>query len=432
MSRRLAAAVLALLVVATLLAPAGVAAQEASPTPTPGNATATPGSTTPTPGPDGPAMRDRPSTAETVRVLPVSFDREFVSVTAAERGEVYNTTGPWVQFQLSAPVEQVSIPEPGARAEVLDGGHVVKVSYAEDAAPVGSQSLFHLRLFFADGSAREVDLYASKTGVDVGSTQMGEYRELVTEILNDAEDAGYERDVEGALSHYHDVREQAQLLESLLTEQAIRLALSLWSVLINPLGIAMILVAIAVGTGYLIRRRAWIYEVLSNDPGKAQRLVERAWIEYVRQQQAANEEPLEEVRGIDGSRAQYWKDAYGVETTAGLAELFRRGIPIERDGETVHVGGVDELDADTITDSSSWLNHVCRANRIPAPQLALADGKLALKRMITKWGMGHHYSGALDRTQELIDDLDESRSFSGLSSSGPSQGVGGAAAGGDD
>lgn len=429
--RRLTLAVVALLVVTAGLGALGAPAlgQEA-------NTTATSSTSTPTPTPTaGEISDDRPPIADRVRVLPVRFDREFLGVETVERNQVYNTTGPWVQFSLSEPVSEAVISEPGADVRILGDGTVVKVAYDPNAAAVGKQSLYHLRLFFADASELELELYASRTSVDVGSTQLAPYREPLDQILDNTESAGYDRSPEGLQNHYGDLQETAQLLESLFTQQALRFVLHVWGIVTNPVGIAVILLGIAVAMLYFLKRRAWVLEVLTNDSGKAKALREKLWLQYKRQQQTAADESLAECPGIDGSREIYWRDAYGVETVAGLAELFRRGVPVERNGQTQTVGGIDELEAEGIHDS--WLEAVCRDGRIPAPQLALSDGKNALHRMISKYGQGHIYQGAYEQTAELIDDLDESQSIreyavGGRSTSNDDDGGSGSPAGGDD
>lgn len=373
-----------------------------------------------------------PTTAENVRVLPIRWDRQFLSVETAERDAVYNTSGPFAQFSLTERVAQAQIREPGASVRILEGGQQVKVTYESDAAPVGGESLYHLDLYFADGSQKTLRLYAEKTSVDVATTEIKKYRGLVVSILNDAEDAGYDRTPEGATSHYQDIKETAQLLDSLLSEQAKRAFATVLAWFRNPIGIAITLGAIALLSLYLLKRRGWLLDIISNDSGKAARLRERLWLEYKNQQQTAADEHLSEVPGIDGSREIYWRDAYGVDTVAGLAELMREGVPVERDGEVVNVGGVEAIDPETINDS--WLEAVCREHRIAAPEIALSDAKTALHRMISKYGMAHIYQDTYEQTRELIDALDESEDIDRYSASSRElgTGAGGTAAGGDD
>lgn len=371
----------------------------------------------------------RPATAEVVRVLPVQLQEDFVSVETAEAGARYNTSGPFAFFSTSEPVAQAAIQQPGATATVLEGGRTIKVEYADEAAPVGKQSLYRLELYFADDSRKEVELLASDTAISTGNADLNKYRPFILDVLDDAEDAGYERDAEGAESHYADVQEDAQLLNNLFGEYAKRLFGSILSILWNPLGIASLLAGIALIARWALSSNRNALEIISNDSGKFARLRERMWIQYKKSQQTAAEEPLSEVVGE--MNEIYWSDAFGVDTTAGLAELFRTGMPVRRNGETQHVGGVDELDAETI--HSSWIEVVCREHRIASPEIALSDGKRALHRMVKNYGMGHIYGASYRQVCELIDELDETRDLSSHSATSFDSQYGGAgAAGGDD
>lgn len=382
------------------------------------------------------APAERPESADMARLLPVQLDSDVTSVETVKQGEKYNTSGPFVFLQVSEPVEQAAITESKATATVLEGGRIVRVQYDSDAAPVGSQSLYRLQLYFEDDSSKTVELMAERTSVEVGSASMKKYRPFIMKVLNDAEDNGFDRNPEGAEGHYEDQKADAQLLNSLFSEYAKRLFGSLLSIVMNPLGIAAGLILASLLALWLLRKNEQALEITSNDSGKSSRLRERLWIEYQKQQQTAADEPLREVVGE--MNAIYWSDAFGVDSVAGLAELFRRGIPVERDGEIQHIGGVEDVRAEEI--SASWLEAVCREHRIPSPELALSDGKKVLHRMMTKYGMAHHYQDSYETVRELIDDLDESRdvrrhsaggsSFSTSSSS--SSGAGGTSAGGDD
>lgn len=399
-------------VVATDAAPDTPARTDALTTPVSGlsqvsaNGTSTPANgTNATAPPDAPA--GAPSTAETVRILPVQLEADFVNTHVQSQGEAYNTSGPFALFSFSEPVERAAVQQGGAKATVLEGGHVVRVQYDENAAPVGKQSLYSLDVWFADGSNREVDLYASETSVSVGAAEMRQYRPLILDILQDAEQAGKERSADGAEAHYAETKADAELLNSLFTEQAKRLFGSVFGILSNPLGIVALLVVASILALWALRVNGQSLDLLSRSSSKAAQLRERLWIEYRNQQQTAADEQLRELSGVGSMGEIYWRDAFGVDTTAGLGELFRVGIPVERDGEVEHVGGVDKLDAENI--DSSWIEAVCRENRLPSPEIALTHGKTALQRLITKYGMAHHYSDSYERVRELIDELDESR-----------------------
>lgn len=452
MMRRVLSALLVVFVVAMTVptgAVAGSVVQEnatATPTPRPGlsttpaptatpTATATPSPTaTPTPSPTpvpGVAGDSESGLAASVRILPVQFEESFLETRTIDQGQAYNTTGPFAMFALGESVDRVVIDEPKASAQALEGGRVVRVSYDDDAAPVGSRSLYHLRLYFADGSQRVVELYAERTSVSTGSAQLQKYRPVVMEMLNDAEDAGYERSPDGLESHYGDLQETAQLLNSLLSEQARRLALTVISLVSNPLGIATILLTATAIAYWQLKRRGWVLDLLSEDSGKAARLRERLWLETKKRQQTAAEEPLSDLQAVGEMGQIYWKDAFGVSTVFQLAELARDGIPVERDGEVVKVGGVESVDPQSPEDS--YLEAVCRAGRLPSPEMALTHQKAALRRMMSEYGQGHRYDEAYQRTRELLDELDESRDINRYASHSSDGVLGGAApAGGDD
>lgn len=373
-----------------------------------GTTTATPTTTTaPANGSDDPAAdgAGRPDLAATARILPIQFEADFITTSTVDQGEQYNTSGPFALWSVSSEIEAAAVQQPGATATVLDGGNVVKVEYDQDAAPVGQASLYELELYFSDDSSRVLELYARNTDVDVGNRQMTRYRTFVMDVLNDAESAGYDRSPEGAQSHYEDVKADAQLLDSLFTERAKRFIGNIIGILTNPLGIAAILLSAAGISAYLLWSNRQVLEWLSTGTSKTKQLRERYWIQYEKHKQTAAEEHLREVVGE--SNEIYWSDAFDVDTVAGLAELFRTGVAVRRDGEIAHVGGVDELEAETI--ASSWLEPVTREHRLPSPEIALTDGKKALHRMITEYGMGHIYGDAHERVVELIDELDESR-----------------------
>lgn len=399
------------------------------------NSTETPDAT-PTSEPDGNdsggARPAGPTAADTVRILPVQMETDVSSVAVEEQGETYNTSGPFALFSVSEPVDQVAIQQPKASATVLEGGRQILVEYKSDAAPPGEQSLYTLELYWDDGSSRSVDLFAAQTDVQVGSSQMQQYRPLILDILNDAENKGYTRDPEGAREHYEDQRETAQLLESLFAEQAARLFANLLGIAMNPLGIAATIAVAALIAYWQLRRNKDALEFLTQDSGKAARLRERLWLQYERDQQTAAEEPLKKLKGLSEGDQIYWKNAFGVDTTAQLAELFHQGMAVRRDGEVQHVGGVSDLDPETI--HSSWLEAVCRDHRLPNVETALTHGKTALRRMISEYGMGHRYEETYETTVELIEELDESRDLTRYAAESRDRLGGGtsAAAGGDD
>ncbi|WP_227132345.1 hypothetical protein [Halorubellus salinus] len=407
-------------------APEAVSGPVVTPDLSPNNTTTT---TTAPPENETSGGESRPEIAETARILPVNLESDVQKTTVASQGETFNTSGPFALFSVSEPVEQVAIQQDGAKASVLEGGQTVRVQYADDAAPVGKQSLYNLQIWFADDSSRSVELYAERTSISTGAASMKKYRPAIQDMLSDAEESGFERSPDGLENYYEATKEKAELLDHLLTKQAARLFASLVSIVANPLGIALVLGIMALLAVYLLRNNRQVLEILTNATGKSEQLRERLWIEYRKQQQSAADEKLRELDGVREMGEIYWSDAFEVDTTYGLAELFRDGVPVRRDGEIVKVGGVENLEADTI--ESGWIEAVCRPERLSSPEIALSHGQKALHRMITKYGMAHHYEDAYRRCGELLDELDESRDVSQYAGTTTSN-AGGAVAGGDD
>lgn len=340
--------------------------------------------------------------AESSRVVAVPLNPDFVSANRGENASEWHTTGPFAFWTVSERVEQAEVVEPKAEARVLEGSRTVHVSYADDAAPVGEESLYTLKLYFADGSTKTLRLYASKTDVDVGSQNLRKYRSTITLMLTHAKDNGYERSAEGVLQYYKDTKEQADLLDHLFSKQAKKLIGNVLGIIKNPLGIAASLALAALFIVYLIRNHEETLKIMSNDSGKANRLRRQLMQDYREQAQEAAEEELTSVLG--DMSAMYWKDAYGVKTTYELADLARKGPAIERDGEVKHAGGVTDLTADEVGDS--WLEAVTRTGRLPSERVALVQLRQAVNRMCSTYSMAHIYDDTEQALTELIDEMD--------------------------
>lgn len=367
------------------------------------NATATP-----TPGESsGEETEGAPSAAETVRITPVRFDEEYLSVTVQEPDSVFNTSGPFAQFSLSEPADAVRISQSGAQAELQPGGQVVVVRYADDAAPDPEHpSLYTLEIFYPDGSKTEVQLYADSTEVSAEAATLETYKPLIFDLRDDARANGYEDTPEGVEQYYEDTKERAELLESLFTEQAIMAVNTAIAWFLNPVAIAVTLALVAVGSYYRLQRRGYSLDIISNDTGKAQRLRERLRLSYKQNQQTADEERLKELPEIGSMSEVYWRDAEtaGVATVYQLAELARSGKTAERDGDLVKVhNGVEDLQAEDL--SSTWLEPVAGSGRqrIASYDIALSHIKTALERMMSTYGMGHLYRETYEDVVELID-----------------------------
>lgn len=374
-----------------------------------------------------------PGSAETARITPIRFGESWLGVQVAEPDAAYNTTGPFAAFSLTEPLEAVRISQQGANAELLNGGQTVMVRYKDDAAPRPDQpALYTLELYYADGTESEITLWASGTDVSVEAAELQEYRALIYDMRGDARDNGYQDSPEGVRSHYSDVQERAQLLDNLFVEKAVQLVGSALSWFSNPLGIAVTLILVAVGSYYRLSRRGYTLDIMSNDTGKAQRMRERLRLTYKQNQQTADEERLSEVPQIGDMSEVYWRDSQGVSTVYQLAELARAGKTVKKDGElTREHHGVSDLNADSL--DKSWLETVAGGgrSRIASYDIALSHMKTACERMMSSYGMGHIYRDTYEELVELIDARQEvvrEGAIDGVE--GPS-GSSGAAAGGD-
>lgn len=372
----------------------------------------------------------RPTSSDVVRILPVQLDSKIVSVETDKQGARYNTSGPFAFFSISEPVEEAAIQQQGATATVLSGGNTVKIQYEDDAAPVGETSLYQLQVWFADGSSTTIELMASETSVTVSEGNLRKYRPELLDMLADAEAAGYERSPDGLEAYYTDTKETAELLDSLLAEQAKRLFGTLIGLLRNPLGAALSIAIVILVSLWILRKNKSILETISNDSGRAQRLRQQLALKLREDQQSAADHNLRDVDGISQLGEVYWQDAYDITTVAELAELFRGNYPVKRDGEIVRIGGVSELTADNV--DQSWLEPVCRTNRLAGPEIALSHGKRALEEACRRYHMDRHYRDSLEATRELLDDLDESNDYNARFSSSTGGFGANSPAGGDD
>lgn len=390
------------------------------------NSTTTAENTTTTPGSGSPL-----ESAETARVSPVRFSEEWLSVEVVESDSRFNTSGPFVMFTITEPVDAVRISQQGAEAELLHGGQTVRVAYAEDAAPdPQNPSLYTLELYYADGSSEEIELYARETSVSVEAAHLQTYRQLIYDMRGDAKEAGYEKSPEGVSEYYENTKDRADLLDSLFVEQAAAFIAGLWMLAMNPVAIGATLLLVAVLSAWRMHRRGYTLDVIANDSGKAQRLRERLRIAYKQNQQTADEERLKELPKIGSMSEVYWRDAQGVSTVYQLAELARNGKMELRDGELVQVhAGVSELQAGSL--EQTWLESVAGhgRHRVGSYDIALSHMKTALERMMSTYGMGHIYRDTYQEVTELIDARQQIIREGGVRSAGSNTGA--AAAGGD-
>lgn len=361
--------------------------------------------TTATTTPTGP-QNGTPTIAGNVRITPVRMDEKFLSVKVAEPDSTFNTSGPFVFFSLSHPVEAARITQSPAEATVLAGGQQVKVTYSDDAAPPNEQSLYTLELFFADGSKKTVKLYATKTAVSVEAAQLSNYREFIETMKEDAKAHGYNATPKGVTKYHEWEKERADLVDGWLTEQAARLLAGATVLAMNPLFWVVLLSGLALFGQWLRSNFGDLLDWLQNDPGKAQRKRHQLKQAYDKQKQTADEEPLREIDAV-GSSAIHWETAFGVKSVADLADVAANGIwKRTADGgeEQVH-GGVDDLSVADLQTGECWLEPVLRDGRVATPERALAQLKAACRHMETEYNLGHVYRDPADRAEQLIRDL---------------------------
>lgn len=387
----------ALLVLSLVAVPMGAVAQEGTNT----NTTATP---TPTAAPGGETPTG-PTAASQVRVTPVQFEEDFLAVTVNRSDSAFETTGPFAVFSLSSSVEAARVQQQPASAEVLAGGRQVRVDYKDDAAPLGEKSLYTLELFFEDGSTKEIDLYARKTGVSVGASELQEYAPVIEELKDVAEHHGYGTSPEELEAYLHYINERADLVEGFLTEKAAQLMALAIAAATNWLFWVLLLAFIALLAKWIQRRYGGLLEALQNDRGRAERERRELELKYREQQQTADEVPLEDISAI-GSNAIYWQDGLKARSAGQLAKIAAHGTHRNtEDGlEKVH-DGVADLEPGNIEDS--WLEPVLRGNRIPTAKQALGEVKATLEYMETEHNLGHLYRDARDDVARLIDELDQ-------------------------
>lgn len=410
--RRALAALIVILATA-LVAPAAAAATPAAP------ASAAPAATdaveqpamvslqdnSTTSAPENNTTAGDPPTATQVRINPVHIDEPFLSISVREPDTAYSTQGPVALFSLSQAVESARITQQPATATVLSGGHQVKVAYTDDAAPLDEESLYTLELFFADDSTKTVELYATKTGVSVAASELEEYAPVLEELKQVAEGHGYETSPEALENYLAFVNERADLVDGFLTKTAAQLFALGIAASMNWLFWLFVLGGLALLNHWIRRKYGGIIEVMENDEGVAKRKRDELERAYEQDKQTADEEPLSACHAI-GSNDIYWEDAYGVKSTAQLANMAARGMH-RRDehGDLVPVHqGADDLTASNL--ETSWLEPVLRSSRIPTARQALGELKAACQRMETQYNRGDIYRPARDRLEAIIEELD--------------------------
>ncbi|QLD84800.1 hypothetical protein HWV23_03415 [Natronomonas halophila] len=390
----------ALLILSLVAVPMGAVAQDGTNTTT---ATPTETASTPTPA-AGDSEPEGPTAASQVRVTPVQFDEDFLGVAVNQSDSVFETTGPFAVFSLSQSVEAARVQQQPANAEVLAGGRQVRVDYDDDAAPLGEKSLYTLELFFEDGSTKEITLYARKTGVSVGASELQEYAPVIEELKEVSEAHGYGTSPDELQVYLGYINDRADLVEGFLTEKAAQLMGLAIAAATNWLFWVLLLAGIALLAKWIQRRYGGLLEALQNDVGRAERERRELELAYREQRQTADEVPLEDIPAV-GSNAIYWQDGLKTRSAGQLARLAALGAHRKTDDglEQVH-DGVADLEPGNI--ENSWLEPVLRGNRIPTAKQALGEVKATLEYMETEYNLGHLYRDARDDVAQLIEELD--------------------------
>ncbi|WP_226043403.1 hypothetical protein [Natrinema sp. DC36] len=404
MNRRLLAALAVCLVLVSAVAPATVAAApsdgptalEPSYAVQQANETATNDSAT-----NGTAS-DAPSAAEQVRINPAGPDVEYQSVEVKQADATFNTTGEFAFFSLTEPVDAVRISQAKADAQVLEGGQTVRVEYEPDAAPPDQTSLYTLELFFADGSSKEVELYASATDQSVAAASLENWEPTIETLKEKADENGYEQTPEGTESYVTWVDDRAQLVDGFLTQLAAQ-AIS-WVIIgvMNPL---VVIIGISLTALAMWRRRSKhgdLVDALSSMAGRYEQELTKLRNNREKAKRTADDEDLSEVPAV-GSCADYWIDAYGTKSPAQLADLAAGGeARATNDGlEMIH-NGVDDLDTDDL--HGTWLEPVLR--HIPNERRALNHLLATVKYMESEHSLGSKYRATRNDLERMLDDLE--------------------------
>jgi hypothetical protein len=435
MRRHVASVVLAVLLVATVAAAplaGSVAAQS-----TPADSTPTPeASPTPTPSPssgggddavevgsgaDGNETNtsDSPTTADSLRVSPASFSKDWARIETIEEDKQFNVTGTYAVFATNVDVDTARVNQPNGEARVMDGDRTVEVEFSEDAAP-GTSSYYEVELFFEDGSSHTLALNVKNTDLQISTVDMRAAADLAERLKSDAAANGYNVDERGLAAveeYYTDTKETAELLSNIFGPALKDLQVALIAAAASALFIILLMFGIIFFLRRLKKGHSWKLEALVNSPNLSE--IKRRAMAIAREEdrQAAAEYPLNEVPEI-GRDFVYWANGHNVYTVKQLADLFHFGEPRFEDGEIVRDGdgrvvleheGIDELiHAEQIR--NTWLEPVIRDEML-SEEDAIAHGKKALDLMASKFNEPAYRSSRM-KTRQLLSNLSDGTSYS--------------------
>ncbi|WP_049895738.1 hypothetical protein [Halopiger xanaduensis] len=343
-----------------------------------------------------------PTTADQVRVNPVQLDVDYHSVEVVDEDATFNTTGEFVMFTTTEPVDAARITQSNAEARVLDGGQTVRVEYDEGAAPPDEQSLYTLELFFADDSSKAIDLYASETEQSVEAAALQEWEPVIDKWQDFAEEHGYETDPDGVEAYLEWVDDRAQLVDGFLTELAAQSIGWLIAGLMNPLNVIIGLSLAALAMWRRRSKHGEIADALSSMAGRYEQELMKLENDRQTAKRTADDERLSEVAAI-GSYADYYEDAFGVKSPAQLAHLVAEGeAKRTKDGlEMVH-HGADDLDTEDLHDT--WLEPVLR--HIPHERQVVNHLLQTVKYMESEHNLGALYRDTREDLEVMLDDLE--------------------------
>ncbi|WP_135823088.1 hypothetical protein [Halostella litorea] len=398
---------------------------------TDGNSTTTNG-TDPN-GTDGNGTAGPVTDASQVRITPDVPDEDYVSVTVAENDAVFNTSGGFATFTLSRPVEAARITQQQADANVLAGGRVVRVAYTDDAARRNSTSLYQLDLYFADGSNKTVDLYATNTALSASTAIDPDWKPFIDWASSQADSADYNTSVSGVLSWAKDTKNRAELFSGLWTDQIENYVSLKLAQLLNAFQWVELVAILTIVTMYWSRKHGWIlkFQQLSMPIAKLQR--EAARQDYERSRKAAAQHKLAEVEEIGTNAARYWRSEMGVETVDDMVELACKGIVAkdengdvlyDEEGDIVyaHHGVEDLLQVDPVTQRTlreqTWLKPILVDPRLNAAT-ALSNIERALRVAEKEYKRGNEVRQTRMQVEELIEELTSSRGYDSQPSSVP-------------
>jgi len=347
-----------------------------------------------------------PTMASQVRISPVDFEASYLQIRASQPDAAYNTSGEFAMFSLSESVDAARIAQTPATAQVLQGGHAVKVIYKPDAAPPDSESLYELELFFSDGSRKTVDLYASNTEQSVAAASLQDWQPVIDDAQEFASDHGYETSPEAVGEYLSWVNERADLVEGWLSDKAIRAVFWVVQGISNPLVILLGLMALGGWMLHRQRQHGDVIETLQRLAGRYQQKMDRLQNDYQKAKRTADDDRLDEVPQI-GANADFYEDALGTKSPSQLARVAASGAVCRRDGdlEELHQG-VEDLDPDDLRDS--WLEPVLRHG--VREKEALNHLLAAVRWMETEYQLGHLFRDTREQLEELLDELQEQES----------------------